>query len=128
MDVNNLNDIGAVVAAMANGLITPEQATARLATLASNKANPRKSQGPAKVKISPKGCISVYAGGQYPTSAYPEQWKRILAVAKDIEAKYAEAEPIAAANYAAKHGGVVNATVTQPDDADVPLADEKQAA
>ncbi len=87
---------------MVAGEITREEAEKLLNEAANAVVARTKVQGPAKVKISPKGCISVYAGGQYPTSAYPEQWKRILAVAKDIEAKYAEAEPLAAANLAAK--------------------------
>jgi len=44
------------------------------------------------LKVSEKGAVSLYGMGRFPVTLYKEQWLRILASAKEIEAFIAENE------------------------------------
>ena len=37
-------------------------------------------------KVSEKGALSVYGLGRFPVTLYKEQWRRVLAMAAEIEA------------------------------------------
>ena len=38
------------------------------------------------LKVSEKGALSVYGLGRFPVTLYKEQWRRVLAMATEIEA------------------------------------------
>ena len=38
------------------------------------------------LKVSEKGALSVYGLGRFPVTLYKEQWRRVLAMAAEIEA------------------------------------------
>ena len=46
-----------------------------------------KGRGPRAIdfKVSEKGGVSVYGLGRFPVTLYYEQWKRLLALAPDLE-------------------------------------------
>jgi hypothetical protein len=43
-----------------------------------NEALKKKSQRGIELKVSPKGALSVYGLGRFPTTLYKEQWLRLL--------------------------------------------------
>lgn len=44
-----------------------------------------KTRKPLSVKMSDKGCVSVYGlNAQFPTSLYPDQWERLFAFTDSI--------------------------------------------
>jgi hypothetical protein len=47
-----------------------------------------KSKSPVKelsLRVSEKGCISLYGMGRFPVTLYCEQWERVLAFAPQIQ-------------------------------------------
>jgi hypothetical protein len=44
-----------------------------------------KSGAPTTLKVSEKGAVSVYGLGRFPVTLYKEQWKKLLAMASEIE-------------------------------------------
>ncbi len=63
-----------------------EDASAELARLRAENAELKANTGdkPFSLKVSPKGAVSVYGMGRFPTTLYPEQWQRILGKKKTI--------------------------------------------
>ena len=64
---------------------------ARNAELAANvaKVEAQKGQVTAKavtMRVSPKGCLSVYGLGRYPVTLYPTQWKALIGAMVEIKA------------------------------------------
>ena len=41
-------------------------------------------QSSLKLKVSEKGCVSIYGLGRFPASFFPQQWLRILDMADEI--------------------------------------------
>jgi hypothetical protein len=64
--------------------------------LAQAKQQLAAAQGKAKntIKVSKKGCVSVYGMGRFPISFYKSQWRRLFAMKDDIEAFIAEHEDL----------------------------------
>ena len=69
-----------ILAQLASGEITPEQASKLLDEIAQQK------QGTLYCKVSQKGAISVYGLQRMPVTLYVEQWERLLGFADDIQA------------------------------------------
>ena len=58
---------------------------AELARLkAENERLKRQQASPLRLKVSPKGALSVYGLGRFPVTLYKEQWARLLENAEDI--------------------------------------------
>ena len=49
-----------------------------------------KQRGPASIKVSEKGGVSVYGLGRFPVTLYKEQWEKLLSMAGEIKAFMAE--------------------------------------
>jgi hypothetical protein len=49
-----------------------------------------KQRGPASIKVSEKGAVSVYGLGRFPVTLYKEQWEKLLSMAGEIKAFMAE--------------------------------------
>jgi hypothetical protein len=45
--------------------------------LAAAQAKAKRSPGDLTLKVSQKGCVSVYGMGRFPVSFYKSQWKRL---------------------------------------------------
>ncbi len=45
-----------------------------------------KQRGPASLRVSEKGALSVYGLGRFPVTLYREQWEKLLAMAGEIKA------------------------------------------
>jgi hypothetical protein len=56
-----------------------------IALYAENDALKAKRNVPVSFKISEKGCLSAYNLGRFPVSLYKSQWKKLLAVAGEIQ-------------------------------------------
>lgn len=52
---------------------------------AENAKLKQSKQGRLTMKISPKGCLSVYGMGRWPISLYKSQWQRLLGMTSEIE-------------------------------------------
>lgn len=64
---------------------SPEQELARLrAENASLKS--KATQRGSNFKVTPKGGMSVYGLGRFPTTLYKSQWVKLLSMAQDIQA------------------------------------------
>ena len=61
-----------ILAQLANGTLTQEQALAQL------KTAPKSNGGPLSCKHSEKGAVSVYGLQRMPVTLYVEQWERLL--------------------------------------------------
>jgi hypothetical protein len=48
------------------------------------EAELEKKDGPIRCKVSPKGGISVYGVGRFPTTLYRQQWEKVLNAADEI--------------------------------------------
>jgi len=87
----------AILNRLAAGEITVEQAEEEQRKL---------KQKPLGMKVSEKGCISVYGMGRFPCSLYPSQWLRLrdekIGDADALDAIFAKAEEMVAADEAAK--------------------------
>ena len=57
---------------------------------AENERLKRQQDGGLRLKVSPKGALSVYGLGRFPVTLYKEQWTRLLAAADEIRAFLAE--------------------------------------
>jgi hypothetical protein len=57
-----------------------DQARAELAATQAKlaQANARKSNGTITLKVSQKGCLSLYGLGRYPVTLYKSQWEALL--------------------------------------------------
>ena len=53
------------------------------------KANERKAP-PLTLKVSPKGCLSLYGNGRFPVSLYKSQWQRLIGFIPQVEKFIAE--------------------------------------
>jgi hypothetical protein len=53
---------------------------------AENEQLKNKSVRGVSLKVSEKGGLSLYGMGRFPVTLYKEQWRRILAMAPEIEA------------------------------------------
>ena len=77
---------GMILAAVAKGEMTIEQAAAELRELVEVR-----SMGPLRCKVSEKGALSVYGlQKQFPVTLYADQWERLFAAADDIKAFIAQ--------------------------------------
>jgi len=73
---------GMILAAVAKGEMTIEQAAAELRELVEVR-----SMGVLRCKVCEKGAVSVYGlQKQWPVTLYADQWERLFAVAEDIKA------------------------------------------
>jgi hypothetical protein len=68
-----------ILAQLAGGKLTQEQALAQL------KTAPKSNGGPLSCKQSEKGGLSVYGLQRMPVTLYAEQWERLLAFAEEIK-------------------------------------------
>ena len=55
------------------------------AQVAALQAKLHKPPPALKLKVSPKGGISVYGLGRFPVTLYPEQWERLLNISDAIK-------------------------------------------
>ena len=67
-----------ILAQLAAGKLTQEQALAQL------KTAPKSNGGPLSCKQSEKGGLSVYGLQRMPVTLYAEQWERLLAISDQI--------------------------------------------
>ncbi len=68
-----------ILAQLANGTLTQEQALAQL------KTAPKSNGTPLHCKVSEKGGVSVYGlNARFPVTLYVEQWERLLAFAPSL--------------------------------------------
>jgi len=67
-----------ILAQLAAGKLTQEQALAQL------KTAPKSNGGPLSIKQSEKGGLSVYGLQRMPVTLYAEQWERLLGFADAI--------------------------------------------
>jgi hypothetical protein len=68
-----------ILAQLAGGKLTQEQALAQL------KTAPKSNGGPLSCKQSEKGGVSVYGLQRMPVTLYAEQWERLLGFAEEIK-------------------------------------------
>jgi hypothetical protein len=68
-----------VLAQVASGKLTQEEALAQL------KTAPKSSGGPLSCKQSEKGAVSVYGLQRMPVTLYAEQWERLLGFAEEVK-------------------------------------------
>lgn len=61
-----------------------DELKARLAEL-EKQVDSKKRSGNLEMRVSEKGGVSVYGLGRFPVTLYYEQWKRLLALAPDLE-------------------------------------------
>lgn len=59
---------------------------------AENAALKQRGARSVSMKVSEKGGLSVYGLGRFPVTLYKEQWRKLLALAGDIETFIAEHE------------------------------------
>lgn len=79
-----MSDRDQILADLAAGKITPEEASALLDKM------DKPPRGTLYCKVSPKGAISVYGLQRMPVTLYAEQWERLLDFADQIRAFVAE--------------------------------------
>ena len=68
-----------ILAELAGGKLTQEQALAQL------KTAPKSNGGPLSCKQSEKGGLSVYGLQRMPVTLYAEQWERLLGFIEEIK-------------------------------------------
>ena len=68
-----------ILAQLAGGKLTQEQALAQL------KTAPKSNGGPLSCKQSEKGGVSVYGLQRMPVTLYAEQWERLLGFAEEVK-------------------------------------------
>jgi len=61
-----------------------EELKAKLAEL-EKQVETKKRSGSLELRVSEKGGVSVYGLGRFPVTLYYEQWKRLLALAPELE-------------------------------------------
>jgi hypothetical protein len=61
-----------------------DELKARLVEL-EKQVDTKKRSGNLEMRVSEKGGVSVYGLGRFPVTLYYEQWKRLLALAPDLE-------------------------------------------
>jgi hypothetical protein len=57
-----------------------------------NAALKKGASAESRIRVSPKGGVSVYGMGKYPVTLYKEQWLRLLSMSDEIRAFIAENE------------------------------------
>jgi len=67
-----------ILSAVAEGTMTPEEASRCLSAMVEPQ--------PLRLKVSPKGGVSVYGLGRFPTTLYAEQWRRVLEFGNEVTA------------------------------------------
>ena len=75
-----------ILAQLAGGKLTQEQALAQL------KTAPKSNGGPLSCKQSEKGAVSVYGLQRMPVTLYAEQWERLFGFAEHIK-EFIESHP-----------------------------------
>ena len=68
-----------ILAQLASGKLTQEQALAQL------KTAPKSNGGPLSCKQSEKGGVTVYGLQRMPVTLYAEQWERLLGFAEEVK-------------------------------------------
>ena len=63
---------------------TLETMRARIAELEAANADLKVKKETFKIKTAPKGGVSVYLGGRFPTTLYAQQWEHLLNHADEI--------------------------------------------
>lgn len=81
--MSNTMSVRPVQSAIANGRVLPDQTQALQARIAELEAKLRASTK-SNIKISPKGGVSVYGHGRFPTTLYASQWVKVLSKAEAI--------------------------------------------
>ncbi len=61
-----------------------DELKARVAEL-EKQSEAKKRSGSLEFRVSEKGGVSVYGLGRFPVTLYYEQWKRLLAMAPELE-------------------------------------------
>ena len=67
-----------ILNAVAEGTMSPEEASKQFAAM----VEPR----PLRLKVSPKGGVSIYGMGRFPVTLYRDQWCRVLDYSDEIRA------------------------------------------
>ena len=67
-----------ILSAVAEGTMTPEEAAQHLSAMVKPQ--------PLRLKVSPKGGVSIYGMGRFPITLYSDQWSRILDFGDEIRA------------------------------------------
>jgi hypothetical protein len=57
-----------------------------------NAALKKSASAESRIRVSPKGGVSVYGMGKYPVTLYKEQWLKLLSMSDEIRAFIAENE------------------------------------
>ena len=73
-----------ILAELAGGKLTQEQALAQL------KTAPKSNGGPLSCKVGPKGGVCVYGLQRNPVTLYVEQWERLFGFIDEIKSFIAE--------------------------------------
>lgn len=77
------NDKAQVLALVASGVVSVEQALSRIDELT------RPNSGRITFKVSEKGALSVYGLQRMPVTLYVEQWERLIAALPELQ-KFAQ--------------------------------------
>ena len=67
-----------ILSAVAEGTMTPEEAAQHLSAMVEPQ--------PLRLKVSPKGGVSIYGMGRFPITLYADQWRRVLDFGSEIRA------------------------------------------
>ena len=65
-----------ILCAVADGSMSPEEAAQHLSAMVKPQ--------PLRLKVSPKGGVSIYGMGRFPITLYSDQWSRILDFGDEI--------------------------------------------
>lgn len=76
----SFGSMDALLAAVAQGKVSPDEASKQLAAL--QKSKPTRLYA----KVSAKGAISVYGLQRMPVTLYKQQWERLFEFADDVKA------------------------------------------
>jgi hypothetical protein len=57
-----------------------------------NAALKKSGSAESRIRVSPKGGVSVYGMGKYPVTLYKEQWLKLLSMSDEIRAFIVENE------------------------------------
>lgn len=81
---------GNIAARVQQALPVVDEAAALRAKIAALEAalaaKDAEADRPLRFKVSGKGAVSVYGMGRFPVTLYKTQWRKLLGVAKDLEA------------------------------------------
>ena len=65
-----------ILSAVAEGTMSPEAAAQHLSAMIEPQ--------PLRLKVSPKGGVSIYGMGRFPVTLYSDQWQRVLEYGNEI--------------------------------------------